>query len=70
MPSTSLHYSIGKSTRKDLNDSAMNKVVPGPGAYSHVRFNTTVKQAPSWGFGSGSRPNLNRKSMTGNLGPG
>lgn len=41
--STSLHYSIGKSKRKDLNDSAMIKIVPGPGAYNHQRFQTVIK---------------------------
>ncbi len=53
MKTTSLHYSIGKSTRKDLNDSAMIKLVPGPGKYDHRKFKVNAKAAPAWGFGSG-----------------
>lgn len=30
---TSIHYSIGKSKRKDLNDNPTQKIVPGPGNY-------------------------------------
>jgi hypothetical protein len=61
---------MGTSKRKDINDSAMIKIVPGPGTYDHRKFVVTAKQNPSWGFGKGTRPNLNAKSMTGQLGPG
>ena len=54
---TSLHYSIGKSKRKDLTDSAMIKIVPGPGKYN-AKF-ISKQQAPEWGFGSANRPALN-----------
>ena len=46
----SLHYSIGKSKRRQLNDSAMIKIVPGPGKYTNS-YNSG-RTNPSWGFGS------------------
>lgn len=64
----SLHYSFGKSKRKGLAESSSAKIVPGPGQYQY-NFSPS-KTAPKWGFGSGSRPELNVKSSTGNLGPG
>ena len=54
--SSSFHFSIGKAKRKELTDSAMNKVVPGPGAYNHSKFSSASKASPNWGFGSMSRP--------------
>jgi hypothetical protein len=49
-------YSIGKGKRKDLADSPMVKLTPGPGTYAQE--NTTLKKEPSWGFGSGKRPQM------------
>ena len=44
-------YSIGKGKRKDISDSPMTKLVPGPGTYAQE--NKTLRQPPSWGFGTG-----------------
>ena len=54
---TSIHYSIGKSKRKDLNDNQTQKIVPGPGNYDQ-KF-VPKKLAPEWKFGTGNRPSLN-----------
>ena len=67
--SNSLHYSIGKSQRMALGESP-NKIVPGPGTYHSNSLYFTQQSPPKWGFGSGKRPALNRKSMTGEVGPG
>jgi hypothetical protein len=66
---SSPHFSMGKSKRRDINDSAMNKVVPGPGHYPVSKFNK-ARNAPKWGFGSGIRPALNTASQNGAIGPG
>ena len=46
-------FSIGKDVRKDLSDSPMKKLVPGPGTYDGMH--DTKKAAPKWGFGSSMR---------------
>lgn len=67
--SNSLHYSIGKSQRQSLGESP-NKIVPGPGTYQSNSMYATQQSPPRWRFGSSKRPALNRKSMTGEVGPG
>ena len=65
---TSVAFSMGKSKRPDLSAST-KKFVPGPGNYS-AKTHYTSQQFPSWGFGSGKRPNLAEPQSSKELGPG
>jgi hypothetical protein len=61
-------YSIGKGKRKDLADSPMTKLTPGPGTYAQTT--NTMRSMPSWGFGTGKRPKMAISQASAQLGPG
>ncbi len=62
-------YSIGKDKRKDIANSPMAKIVPGPGTYKQEK-QTVLNQSPSWGFGTGKRPEMAVKQASKDVGPG
>lgn len=61
-------FSIGKAPRSEMANTA-SKIVPGPGTHEPTDVQTSNAD-PKWGFGSGTRPTLNRPTGTKELGPG